>query len=187
MHSRHKLGLLTSLAVGAAGTSAPAFAESAASAEPTKPLPPPAPELGLDPTAPQTASLPGGVTPAYGQRSLSEGEWRFDFHGFLTAPLVVGFGERSMPLPDQSGTTLHTPPAVPDDLETFSHTGVVPTTYVQLNFSEGNSIVTGNVSLVAKQANASTSFLEPSSQLGITDVFLAITPPTPKAHVQALL
>ena len=46
-----------------------------------------------------------------------------------------------MPQPGQSGTTLHTPPAVPDDLETFSHTGVVPTTYAQLNFSQGTSLV----------------------------------------------
>ena len=134
------------------------------------------PALGLDPSTPQTAALPGGVTPAYGQRSLSEGEWRFDFHGFLTAPLAIGIGDRAMPAPDQSGTTLHTPPAVPDDLETFSHTGVVPTTYVQLNFSEGNSIVQANMSILARQANASTSFLEPASQVGVNDLFVSVLP-----------
>ena len=134
------------------------------------------PALGLDPSTPQTAALPGGVTPAYGQRSLSEGEWRFDFHGFLTAPLAIGIGDRDMPAPDQSGTTLHTPPAVPDDLETFSHTGVVPTTYVQLNFSEGNSIVQANMSILARQANASTSFLEPASQVGVNDLFVSVLP-----------
>jgi hypothetical protein len=147
------------------------------------------PQFTLDPTAPQMASLPGGLTPAYGQRALSEGEWRFDFHGFIFAPMTAGIGERfkltvnDMPNPndpiDQSqvgDTTLHSPPQVPDDRETFSHTGVVPTTYAQLNFSQGNSIVTGNMSVVARQANASTSFLEPPSQLGVTDLFLAIRP-----------
>ncbi len=39
--------------------------------------------------------------------------------------------------PGQSNLVLHAPPVVPDDLETFSHTGVIPTTYAQLNFSEG--------------------------------------------------
>jgi hypothetical protein len=146
------------------------------------------PALSLDPSAPQIGALPGGVTPAFGQKSLSEDEWRFDFHGFLTAPLNAGIGSRPMPMPGQSKTTLHSPPVVPDDLETFSHTGVVPTTYAQINFSEGNSVVTGVVSIVAKQANASTSFLEPASQLGVTDVFVALTPPiNDRVHLQALV
>lgn len=145
------------------------------------------PALSLDPSTPQIAALPGGVGPAYGQRSLSEGEWRFDFHGFITAPLNAGINSRPNPGPGQSRTVLHAPPVVPDDLETFSHTGVVPMTYAHLNFSEGNSTVTGNVSIVAKQANTSTTFLEPASQLGITDVFLNFLVPTGnRVRVQAL-
>jgi hypothetical protein len=145
------------------------------------------PAFSLDPSTPQVGALPGGVTPAFGQKSLSEEEWRFDFHGFLTAPLNAGINSRVNPLPGQSKTVLHAPPVVPDDLETFSHTGVIPTTYAQLNFSEGNSVVTGTVSIVAKQANVSTSFLEPASQLGITDVFLSITPPIgDRLHLQAI-
>ena len=146
------------------------------------------PSLSLDPTLPQVAAMAGGLTPAYGQRSLSEGEWRFDFHGYIAAPLNMGFNSRKDPLPGQSKTVLHAPPVVPDDLETFSHTGVVPTTYVQLNLSEGNSIVTANVSILAKQANVSESFLEPAAQMGITDVFLSILPPLgERVHMQALL
>ncbi len=148
-----------------------------------------APAFSLDPAAPQVGALPGGVTPAYGQRSLSEGEWRFDFHGFLTAPMNMGINSRPNPGPGQSKLVLHAPPVVPDDLETFSHTGIVPTTYAQLNFSEGNSIVTGNVSIVAKQANVSESFLEPADQLGITDVYLTFLPPAggKKLHLQLLV
>jgi hypothetical protein len=173
------------VALGAGGI-APAWAE-----DPNSTVPVPAlsfdPLLGLDPTTPQIAALPGGVTPAYGQRSLSEGEWRFDFHGLIIAPLSVGIGNRSMPQPDQSGTTLHTPPGVPDDLETFSHTGVVPTTYVQLNFSEGTSIVSAHMSILARQANASTSFLEPASQLGVSDLFVSILPKLERLRTEILV
>ena len=171
------------MALGAGGIT-PARAQSTTTPVPSVNA---EPALGLDPTTPQTASLPGGTTPAYGQRSLSEGEWRFDFHGLLIAPLAIGIGSRPMPTPDQSGTTLHTPPAVPDDLETFSHTGVVPTTYAQLNFSEGSSLVSANMSILARQANASTSFLEPASQLGINDLFVSILPRTRRARTEVLV
>ena len=144
------------------------------------------PAISLDPSAPQVAALPGGLTPSFGQRSQSEGEWRFDFHGFLTAPLAMGFNTRANPMAGQSKNVLHAPPVVPDDLETFSHTGVIPLTYAKLNFSEGNNIVSANISIVARQANVSTSFLEPADQLGITDVFLSILPPVGgnKFHLQ---
>jgi hypothetical protein len=132
--------------------------------------------MGLDPATPQVSALPGGLTPAFGQRSLDEGEWRFDYHGFITAPLNIGINTRKEVRPGQSKTVLHTPPVVPDDYETFSHTGVVPTTYAQIFFSQGNSVVTAHISILARQANNSTAFLEPQSQLGINDVFLAITP-----------
>jgi hypothetical protein len=138
------------------------------------------PSFGMDPASPQIAALPGGVTPAFGQRSLSEEEWRFDFHGLITAPMNMGFNHRQGTIgPGQSSLVLHAPPVVPDDLETFSHTGVVPTTYAQLNFSEGNSIVSANVSIIARQANVSESFLEPADQLGVTDVYLSFLPSLP--------
>ncbi len=132
--------------------------------------------LGLDPAAPQAATLPGGLTPSFGQASVNEGEWRFDFHGFFTGPLNIGINSRKDPRPGQGSTVLHSPPVVPDDLETFSHTGVVPMTYAQINFSEGNSVITAHLNLLARQMNTSTGFLEPASQLGVNDVFVAITP-----------
>src|SRR5450759_797795 len=122
--------------------------------------------LGLDPAAPQAATLPGGLTPSFGQASVNEGEWRFDFHGFFTGPLNIGINSRKDPRPGQGSTVLHSPPVVPpDDLETFSHTGVVPMTYAQINFSEGNSVITAHLNLLARQMNTSTGFLEPASQL----------------------
>jgi hypothetical protein len=180
MHRHLKIPLLTLLAVAAGGLGR-AHADDAKTDETKLNLDA---TFGLDPTAPQTGALPGGLAPAYGQKAMSEGEWRFDFHGFLTAPLVASIGSRTAAnptdpnalRPGQSNTTLHSPPVVPDDLETFSHTGVVPTTYAQLNFSEGNSIVTGHANVLARQANVSTSFLEPASQLGVSDLYLSILP-----------
>src|SRR5262252_144106 len=182
MHRPHKTLLCTLIALGAGGG-------ASAQAEETKPVTPLAadPALGMDPTVPQVASLPGGTTPAYGQKSVSEGEWRFDFHGLITAPLAVGIGSRANPQPDQSGTTLHTPPGVPDDIDTFSHTGVVPTTYAQMNFSEASSLVSVNMSILARQANASTSFLEPASQVGVNDLFVSLLPKTSSFRTEILV
>jgi hypothetical protein len=134
------------------------------------------PTLALDPSTPQVGSLPGGMTPAFGQKAQNDQEWRFDFHGLLTAPLNAGIGKRENPRPGQSSTVLHSPPIVPDDFQTFSHTGVVPTTYAQMNFSYGTSVVSANLSILARQANVSSSFLEPAAQFGINDVFLNILP-----------
>jgi len=83
--------------------------------------------LGLAPGTPQIGALPGGLTPAYGLKAADEKDWRFDFHGFLTMPVRAGLNTRSGPdTPDQHKETLHAPPVVPDDRDSFSYTGVVP-------------------------------------------------------------
>lgn len=134
------------------------------------------PMLGIDPSVPNVAALPGGMTPAYGQPSGGPGDWRFDFHGFLSMPMRFGLNTRENPRPGQSGTVLHAPPVVPDDRETFSHTSVVPLPYAQLNFSYGNAVVSAHASVLATQANVSTSFYDPPSQPGINDAFLSVRP-----------
>lgn len=146
------------------------------------------PSLGLAPGVPQADALPGGTQPAFGQPSSGPQDWRFDFHGFFTAPLRVGLNKREdtceraapgtcKPTADQGGLVFHSPPVVPDDLETFSHTGVVPTPYAQMNFTYGNNVVTGNVFILARVANVSTGFFDPSAQLGVNDVFLNFNMP----------
>lgn len=134
--------------------------------------------LGVDPSLPQLQALPGGVLPRIGEPPGDD--FRFDFHGILTAPLRVGINERDVEaLPGQSKTVLHAPPIVPDDLETFSHTGVVPVTYAQLNFSYGNALVVGTASIVAREASVSSGFFDPPSQRGVNDLFLSIFPTLP--------
>lgn len=128
--------------------------------------------LGMTPGSPEGTVLPGGMAPAFGQKPKDEQDWRFDFHGFFSMPFRVGIGKRDNPGPGQSSTTLHAPPVVPDDLETFNHTGVVPLPYTQLNFTYGNSIVTGNVILLATSATSASSYFDAPTQAGINDVFL---------------
>ena len=147
-----KRGLKLSLLLLGACVSLPAHAQEQA---------PASERLGLAPGVPQADALPGGTQPAFGQPSSGPQDWRFDFHGFFTAPLRIGLNKRENPTGDQSKLVLHAPPVVPDDLETFSHTGVVPTPYAQMNFSYGNNIVTGNVFILARTANVSTGFFDP--------------------------
>ena len=167
-----KRGLQLSTLLLATCASYPAFADDSSDSD-APPI-----QLGLAPGSPQVGTLPGGVTPAYGEHSTDTTDWRFDFHGFLTMPVRAGINKRSGPVTsDQHKETLHAPPVVPDDRDSFSYTGVVPNPYVQLNFSYGNSVVTGNVQILSRAASNATSFFDPPSQQGIYNAFLTFTLP----------
>jgi len=131
--------------------------------------------LSMDPSAPGWAPIPGGTTASL-TGSTSEGDWRFGFHGFFTMPLVLGLNSREDPEPGQAKTTIHTPPVIPGDMETFSYTGVTPLPYAQMNISYGNNIITANMQIVARQASVSMGFFDPPSQAGINDAYFTIRP-----------
>jgi hypothetical protein len=140
-------------------------------------------QLGLDPGTPQVGALPGGLTPAYGQRAADEGEWRFDFHGFITMPLRMGLNTRAgAATTDQHIDVLHAPPVVPDYRDSFTFTSVVPEPYAQLNFSYGNSIVTGNVIILSRTATTAATFYNPPDQSGISDAFVNFRLPNLAKH-----
>ena len=132
--------------------------------------------LSLDPATPSQAALPGGMTPAFGNPAAGRGDWRFDFHGQFTMPMVAGLNSRANRESDESKYVMHAPPQIPGDKETFSYTTVTPTPFVQMNLSYGNSIVTGTVTIKAEQATISTGFFDPPSQAGVNDVFLQVRP-----------
>jgi hypothetical protein len=140
--------------------------------------------LGLAPGTPQVGALPGGLTPAYGQRTADEGDWRFDFHGFITMPLRAGLNKRAGgATTDQHLDVLHAPPVVPDYRDSFTYTTVVPQPYAQLNFSYGNSVVTGNVIILSRTATTAASFYNPPDQSGISDAFVNFRLPNVVRHV----
>jgi len=171
--SRVRLGLGVTGLLVALSVSAPARAQSTVTQNDEDKAPSPQPSLGLAPGTPQVGTLPGGLTPAYGQAATDQQDWRFDFHGFLTMPLRAGLNTRSgVVTTDQHTTVLHAPPVVPDYIDSFTYTSTVPNPYAQLNFSYGNSVVTGTVILLAETAVTAQSFFNPPSEAGIADAFL---------------
>lgn len=128
--------------------------------------------MGLSPGAPQTAMLPGGITPSFGAASTAAEDWRFDFHGFLLLPLRVGIATRDKAYVGQKKIVLHGPPRIPGDLETFEYTALYQSPWTQLNFSYGNSFVTATVIVAARSVSEANGFFNPPDQLGINDAFM---------------
>ena len=154
-------------------------ASEAADAEAKKRAAAPSPRLtlGLSPGAPDLASLPGGVTPAFGSRDLSSKDWRFEFHGMVFLPLRFGINTRENPGSNQKSTVLHAPPRVPGDFETFTYTSVVPDPWNQLNFTYGNNTVAATVVVAARTVTSANGYFDPPDMMGINDAFLTFRVP----------
>lgn len=133
---------------------------------------PPLPRLGIAPGEPQNRSaqptLPFGVSPA------KSSSFVLDFHGYLLMPLTLGFNERPAPLPGQGKTVVHNPPLIPLNSRSFTHTGVVPTAYGQLNFTYGNQLLAATLILAAENFTDATGLYNPVEQLGARDAFLSL-------------
>jgi hypothetical protein len=97
-----------------------------------------------------------------------------DFHGYLLLPLTLGLNTRDNPAPGQDETVLHNPPLIPNNSRSFSHTGVVPTPYGQLNFTYGNSLLAATLILAAENFTDATGLYNPVEQLGARDAFLSL-------------
>jgi hypothetical protein len=130
------------------------------------------PRLGLAPGEPQvrsaTPALPFGVNPALSR------EYVLDFHGYFLLPARLGLHRRTVMLDGQSGTVLHSPPLMAQDLRDFEYTGVVPGPWLQLNFVYGNSTVSATAILAGTSASDAAGFYNPVEQFGVSDAFLTL-------------
>ena len=128
------------------------------------------PRLGLSPGEPQvrsaTPSLPFGVQPAESKELV------FDFHGYLLLPAYLGVHDRESPSPGQSGTVLHSPPLLPQDLRSFEYTAALPSPWLQLNFIYGNSTVYATAILAGETATDGAGYHNVVDQLGVNDAFV---------------
>jgi hypothetical protein len=161
--ARNQLPLLALVAM-ASLHSARALAADA----PAQPLP----RLGIAPGEPQNRSAQPTVP--FGVSTSKSTGFVLDFHGYLLLPLTLGFNERPLPLPGQGKTVIHNPPLIPLNSRNFSHTGVVPTPYGQLNFTYGNSLLAATLILAAENFTDATGLYNPVEQLGARDAFLSL-------------
>ena len=128
------------------------------------------PRLGLSPGEPQvrsaTPSVPFGIQPAESKANV------LDFHGYILMPAHVGLHKREPAYDAQSGTVLHSPPLMAQNLRSFEYTGVVPPPWLQLNFLYGNSTVYATAILAGTSAMDGSSYYNPVEQFGVNDAFM---------------
>ena len=128
------------------------------------------PRLGLDPAEPGVRSAPP-ATP-FGIAPATSKEYVLDFHGYMLLPMGLGVHDRENSVPGESGTVLHTPALVPQDYTRFQFTGVVPTPWVQLNLSYGNSTVAGTVIIACTAVWEGEALYDPVRQLGVSNAYV---------------
>ncbi len=130
------------------------------------------PRLGIAPGEPQNRSAQPSLP--FGVSLTKPSGFVLDFHGYLLMPLTLGFNERDNPLPGQGKSVIHNPPLIPLNSRNFTHTGVVPTPYGQLNFSYGNSLMSATLILAAENFTDASGLYNPVEQLGARDAFLSL-------------
>jgi len=156
-------------------------------APPTALAAPPTPSAAAEASATVAAppSLPVAVPRAGPQASLTsvsgppvvakDDGWKFEFHGYLRAPMFVGVGRRDNPLPGQSSTTLHSPVIPDSQYLSWQSTPHNKTDWAELYLSVGNSLARGTVSLQGYNFYQG-SFSDSAKQLGISDGYVDLTP-----------
>ena len=71
------------------------------------------------------------------------GDWHFDFHGFLRAPMRVGMAKRENAGPGQSQINFHEPRVPDDQYLSWLYTRNQERAWGEAFFSYGNGVVTG--------------------------------------------
>jgi hypothetical protein len=188
----------------AAAPSALTATTSSSSETTAKPGAAPATGIGLSPTLPSntggtpiTAKEVQALTPS--SSGATADEWKFEFHGYLKAPLRMSIGPPTPiappstynPVPTQtpaqppyppgshptSGTQFHEVPRVAGQgYGTWPYTNTVPGPWTQLNFTYGNSRVMATVIVDAYNVTDG-SYKNLLAQQGIDQSFLTLNFP----------
>jgi hypothetical protein len=135
-----------------------------------------APAPAAAPAAPSAASgSPVGAPPpgTPGGPVANPSEWKFDFKGYLRAPLRFGLGKRDNPTAGQNSNTLHAPIVPDDQYLSWQYTSVQSKDWAEAFFSYGNSWVKGVIGLQAFNFT-DAAFVQTSSQFGIAQGYVQI-------------
>lgn len=182
---------------GAAGEPKPATEPSATPA----PAPPPpttstntgaanasasgAVDLNLKPTAPAADEKPTHATPppptwVSGVKNADESTWKFDYHGYLRAPMRIGLNKQ---LPSDtngyqvsgSKTTIHEASIPDDQYLSFSTTAHNMRSWAEAFFSYGNQLAKGVVGFGSYNLTEG-GFNDTDANWGISQAYVLLTP-----------
>jgi hypothetical protein len=129
-------------------------------------------DASTTPTLVAPAEPPVVVT---GPPPSSADEWKFDFHGFLRAPMRIGMAKRPGAGAGQSGLTFHNPRVPDDQYLSWLFTRNQERDWAEMFFSYGNSRVTGTVSVQGFQFT-DAAWNNTDAQFGIAQGFVTWTP-----------
>jgi hypothetical protein len=154
----------------AAAPETPAQPEGAAESAPAAVPPAPAAPTPAKQPAEPAPTAAAGPAPA-----VEDDSWKFEYHGYIRAPMFVGMGKRDNPGPGQSSTTLHAPVIPDNQYLSWQSTAHNKTDWAELYVSVGNPLAKGTVSLQGYNFYQG-SYSDPVKQLGISDGYIDLTP-----------
>lgn len=108
-----------------------------------------------------------------GPPAAGPGDWRWDFHGYFRAPLMIGLGKRDNPVMDQSATSIHRPVVPDDQYLSWQYTGHQAHDWAEVFLSYGNAKVKGTVGLLGFSFT-DAAFQSKAAQFGIAQAYLTL-------------
>ena len=115
----------------------------------------------------------------HGGGDVAEKGWGFDFHGYLNAPMRVGFGEH----PVDQRTTVHAPLVPDDQFLSWQHTSHMRRSWSELYFSYGNQVARGTAVIEAFNFT-DVNWNQNNAQFGIGQAFVTIAPRPGKVPIR---
>lgn len=109
------------------------------------------------------------------------GPWKFDYHGYLRAPMRVGVGKRlprdtnGFGIEGQSPITLHEATVPDDQYLSFQSTSHNMRSWAEAFFSFGNSWATGTLGFASYNLTEG-GFSDPDANWGISQAHVLLTP-----------
>jgi len=150
---------------------------------PSPPAAPPASEPAPSPVTPAPPAAKPATASALTAVSgpavvANDDSWKFEYHGYIRAPMQVGMGKRSANAAEPNaatGTALHAPVIPDNQYLSWQSSPHNKTDWAELYLSLGNSWAKGTVSIQGYDFYQG-SFGNTASQLGISDGYVDLTP-----------
>jgi hypothetical protein len=153
-----------------------------ADSSPSPPASPPANNPAPSPVTPATPSAKSAPAPLAAVSgpavAANDDSWKFEYHGYIRAPMQVGVGKRyaNPAEPNSStGTSLHSPVVPDNQYLSWQSTAHNKTDWAELYFSLGNSWAKGTVSIQGYDFYQGSD-QNTASQLGVSDGYVDLTP-----------